>query len=75
MLGGGGSSKLFRNIREKAGMCYSIYSRVEKFKSLLMIYAGIDMNRFDEAEALIMNEVNDIKNGNFSDVEDRKSVV
>lgn len=69
MLGGGGSSKLFRNVREKAGMCYSIYSRVEKFKSLLMIYAGIDMNRFDEAEALIMNEVNDIKNGNFSDVE------
>ncbi|OJV64781.1 MAG: hypothetical protein BGO41_14400 [Clostridiales bacterium 38-18] len=69
MLGGGGSSKLFRNVREKAGMCYSIYSRIEKFKSLLMIYAGIDMNRFDEAEALIMKEVNDIKNGNFSDVE------
>ncbi len=41
-LGGGMSSRLFQEIREKRGLCYSIYASVGSFDDtgLLTIYAG-----------------------------------
>ncbi len=42
ILGGGASSKLFKNVREKASLCYYIFSRVEKYKGILLISSGIE---------------------------------
>ncbi|GAB6109331.1 EF-P 5-aminopentanol modification-associated protein YfmF [Fusibacter bizertensis] len=69
LLGGGGSSKLFKNVREKARLCYSVFSRMEKHKSIMLVYAGVDFENFEQAENLIEQQVEDIKLGNFTDEE------
>lgn len=69
LLGGGGSSKLFKNVREKARLCYSVFSRLEKHKSIMLVYAGVDFENFDLAEELIHQQVEDIKKGNFTEEE------
>lgn len=69
ILGGGGSSKLFKNIREKEALCYSIFARTEKFKSIMLIYAGVDFEKMDLAERLIIEEVQKMQAGDISDEE------
>lgn len=69
ILGGGGSSKLFKNIREKEALCYSIYSRTEKYKSIMLVYAGVDFDKFDRAEQLIIEEVEKMQAGQITDEE------
>lgn len=51
ILGGGGSSKFFKVIREREGLCYSIYSRMEKYKSIMLVYAGVDFDKFSKQKA------------------------
>jgi predicted Zn-dependent peptidase len=52
VLGGGISSRLFQNIREKQGLVYSIYSTLNLYRDAgtLMIYAG---TAADKAPAVI----------------------
>jgi len=69
ILGGGGSSRFFKVIREKEGLCYSIYSRLEKYKSIMLVYAGVDFENFERAERLVGEQIADIKAGNISDEE------
>jgi predicted Zn-dependent peptidase len=69
ILGGGGSSKFFKRIREKEGLCYSIYSRMEKYKSIMLVYAGVDFDKFSKTESLVEAIVEDVKNGRFTDEE------
>lgn len=47
ILGGGSSSLLFSNIREKDGLCYYISSFVYRFKDIMIIEAGIDEKSLD----------------------------
>lgn len=63
ILGNGASSKLFKEVREKEGLCYSIFARADKYKSVMLIYAGVDTENFDKAEALIIKTVEDIQRG------------
>jgi len=42
ILGGGLHSKLFQNVREKAGLAYYAFSRLEKFKGLMVVSCGIE---------------------------------
>lgn len=69
IMGGGGSSRFFKVIREREGLCYTIYSRMEKFKSIMLVYAGVDFENFDKTEALVESIVADVKAGNISDEE------
>ena len=69
MLCGGGSSRFFKVIREREGLCYSIYSRLEKYKSIMMVYAGVDFENFEKTERLVEEQVEDIKKGNITDEE------
>ncbi len=69
MLGGGGSSRFFKVIREREGLCYSIYARLEKYKSIMMVYAGVDFENFDKTERLVQEQIEDVKSGNISDEE------
>jgi len=43
ILGGGLHSKLFQNVREKAGLAYYAFSRLEKFKGLMVVSCGIEI--------------------------------
>ncbi|MBF8982254.1 insulinase family protein [Lutibacter sp. B2] len=67
ILGGGANSKLFKNVREKESLCYYVFSRLQKFKSLMMIAAGVEFENYDKAVSLIGKEVEDMKKGNFSE--------
>lgn len=69
ILGGGIHSKLFQNVREKNGMAYYVFSRLEKFKGLMVISAGIEINNKDKAYNVIVEQLEDMKNGNISDYE------
>lgn len=69
ILGGGGSSRFFKIIREREGLCYTIYSRLEKFKSIMLVYAGVDFENFEKTEKLVEAQIADLKNGNITDEE------
>lgn len=67
ILGGSSNSKLFQNVREKASLAYTTRSSYLKHKGVLMITAGIELDKYDKALELIEIQVNDMKQGNFSD--------
>lgn len=69
ILGGGLHSKLFQNVREKAGLAYYVFSRLEKFKGLMVISSGVETSNKDKALEIISKQLEDIKNGNISDYE------
>jgi len=53
------SSRLFLNIREKQGLCYSIHSFQEKFEDtgLLGISAGLNIGKIEKAIIGIIKEL------------------
>lgn len=59
ILGGGMSSRLFQNLREKRGLAYSVYSFLEFFSDtgLIGIYTGTSPKNLEEAKSLIENEL------------------
>lgn len=74
ILGGGVHSKLFQNVREKASLAYYIFSRLEKFKGLMIIGSGIEIKNRDKALEIIMQQVDEMKKGNISDYEFNSTV-
>ncbi len=67
MLGGSVSSRLFREIREKRGLAYSIYSSLSSFEDigLLTIYAATRQSETLRVMSLIMKELNKFHAGAF----------
>ncbi|MGB3543126.1 M16 family metallopeptidase [Rubrivirga sp.] len=59
ILGGGMSSRLNQNIREKYGWCYSVYSfvNVQADSGDLGVYIGTDASRLDRSKVLIEREL------------------
>ncbi len=58
ILGGGMSSRLFQEIREKRGLAYSVYSYLNLCKDAgsLIVYAGTSKDKFREVTELILKE-------------------
>jgi len=67
ILGGGASSKLFKNVREKASLCYYIFSRVEKYKGIMLISSGIEAENKQKAMDLIQIELDKMITGLFDE--------
>lgn len=67
ILGGGPNSKLFKNVREKESLCYYIFSRIDKFKSIMLISSGVEFENFEKTKKLVIQEVDSLKNGNFTE--------
>lgn len=74
ILGGGVSSRLFQEIREKRGLAYSIYSYVTAFldTGVWGVYAGTSKKRYNEVIELIMKEMTGLKD-TISEEELRKT--
>jgi predicted Zn-dependent peptidase len=70
-LGGGMSSRLFQEIREKRGMAYSVYSYHTMFAEtgLFSIYAGTTPSKAHEALRIARQQMEDIAGGGLSDEE------
>ena len=67
ILGGSPDSKLFKEVREKNSLCYSISSTHSGIANLEFVVAGIDAKNYDKAVKLIKKEINNMKDGNFED--------
>lgn len=59
ILGGGSSSRLFTNVREHRGLCYSIYATLSSTPSegRVILYAGTTSDRAQETLDLSLQEV------------------
>jgi predicted Zn-dependent peptidase len=69
ILGGGTHSKLFINVREKNSLAYYIFARLEKFKGLMIISSGIEIDNYQRALDIIKEQVSEIKEGKVTDQE------
>ena len=71
ILGGGMSSRLFINIRERQGLCYYIKSSFDPYADTGAWYvrAGLDKNRINEAITRILEEFKKLKDKGVTDEE------
>jgi predicted Zn-dependent peptidase len=62
VLGGGMSSRLFQQVREKRGLVYSIYSFYDAFHDdgLFGIYAGTSPEHLGELMPVVLDEIKDV---------------
>lgn len=61
------TSKLFANVREKMSLCYYCQSSMDNTKGTLYIDSGIEPKNYEQAKQAILQQVDDLKNGNFSE--------
>jgi predicted Zn-dependent peptidase len=70
-LGGGMSSRLFQEIREKRGLAYSVYAYVQQFagSGSLSFYAGCQPNKAEEVVRIIQGITHDVAANGLTDEE------
>jgi predicted Zn-dependent peptidase len=64
MLGGGMSSRLFQNIRERQGLAYAVFSELSPYSDTgcLSVYAGTSVESAKKVVESVMREFADLKN-------------
>jgi predicted Zn-dependent peptidase len=67
LFGGGMTSLLFMNIREKLSLCYDISSSYNGSKGIIGVSAGIDCDKYDLVHQEIMNQLALCRNGEFTE--------
>lgn len=67
ILGDGANSKLFQNVREKAGLAYTARSNYIIQKNNIFIRCGIEIENYEKTVEIIKEQLEDLKKGNFSD--------
>ena len=73
-LGGGMSSRLFQEVREKRGLAYSVYSYAQGFSDdgIFGIYAGCLPAKVDTVLDVCMSQLDDVARNGLSDDEIRR---
>ncbi|MBR9705082.1 insulinase family protein [Candidatus Pacearchaeota archaeon] len=76
ILGGGMSSRLFQEVREKKGLCYAIKSHLEQSKeySYLMIYSGTTKDKIKVIKEIVLKEIKklgELKQTDFNEAKER----
>lgn len=66
VLGGGMTSKLFMNVREKLSLCYDIGSDYHGSKGLVTVCAGIDCNMEETVRKEVLAQLEDCRKGNIT---------
>lgn len=69
IFGGGVTSKLFMNVREKMSLCYYCSSSLDSFKGLIFVQSGIEVDNREIAEKAILDQLEAIRRGDFTDEE------
>lgn len=67
LFGGGMTSLLFMNIREKMSLCYDIGSGYHGSKGIVTVSAGIDCDKFDTVCRQVQAQLDLCRTGDFSD--------
>ena len=75
VLGGGMSSRLFQNIREKQGLVYTVYSELNLFSDTgcISIYAGTGVETARQVVDSIRDEITNVKNNLIGEDELRRA--
>lgn len=74
IFGGGPYSKLFSNVREKMSLCYYCSASAVRQKGLITVESGIETENALKAEKEILNQLEAVKKGEFSDFEFQSSI-
>ncbi|WP_312030027.1 pitrilysin family protein [Actinomycetospora sp. TBRC 11914] len=71
VLGGGTSSRLFQEIRERRGLAYSVYSSAAGYSDLgvLSVYVGCAPERLGTAAGVLREQLTDLARGGVTDAE------
>lgn len=67
IFGGSANSKLFMNVREAMSLCYYCRSMPDMFMSALFISSGIEPENREKAKNAILEQLDAMKVGDFSD--------
>lgn len=73
VFGGGSTSKLFMNVREKLSLCYYAGSLADVHKGLLLVASGIEFDKFDAVKEEIFAQLEAIRRGEVSEEELRSA--
>jgi predicted Zn-dependent peptidase len=75
LLGGGMSSRLFQNIRERQGLAYAVFSELNPYRDTgcLSIYAGTSLESARKVVESITNEFRQLKEQEVNDEELRRA--
>ena len=74
LFGGSPHSKLFTIVREKMSLCYYCSARMVRAKGIMFVQSGIESYNEEKAKEAILQQLEDIKNGNFDDSELESSI-
>ena len=67
ILGESATSKLFQNVREKASLAYTARSNYVRQKNNIYIRCGIEIENYEKALEIIKEQLNEMRNGNFTE--------
>lgn len=74
IFGGGPYSRLFTNVREKLSLCYYCSAYSIRNKGFIMVDSGVEAQNALVAETEIINQLNQVKNGEFTEQEFTASI-
>ncbi len=68
-------SKLFVNVREKMSLCYYCAARYDEVKGVLNVDSGVEQENIEKARTEILNQLESMKKGEFTDEEMNNSLL
>ena len=74
LLGGNPASLMFQNVREKNSLAYFAKSMYNRQRQTINIFAGIEPKNYDKAKAIMLEQFEIMRKGEFSDVQYTASV-
>lgn len=69
IYGGGLTSKLFMNVREKLSLCYYASSGLDAFKGVMVVSSGVDTDKYETARTEILAQLESCRQGDISQEE------
>ncbi|MGI5959111.1 MAG: EF-P 5-aminopentanol modification-associated protein YfmF [Massiliimalia sp.] len=69
VFGGTPMSKLFLNVREKMSLCYYCAARPDRTKGIVRVDCGVENVNIQKARAEILNQLEEMKQGNITEEE------
>lgn len=69
VYGGGATSKLFMNVREKRSLCYYVSASLDKFKGVMFVSSGIEAKNYDIAQEEILRQLEACVQGQITEEE------
>ncbi len=74
LFGGSPHSKLFTVVREKMSLCYYCSAMMFRQKGVMLVQSGIESYNEEKAKNAILDQLEDIRKGNFSEDDIASSV-